>query len=183
VNYAPSAWAEIISKAAVSPMGIAALVSLIVGLVILVLISPKDKPIIRLTALFLLMLFCSGLFIGAIYIVRPVLLSPIVSKGAADPIPTTPKPTTQPVPAPVPAPVAPASVARTDCGAHWTGWIEVAMVSEVRALKAVAAVMSLDRAIALLACHRGRKLNTNFSAGAHDIQPLVIEEDIRRPMN
>lgn len=42
-QYAPSAWSEIIAEAAVSPLGIAALIALIVGFVVVALMRPSDK--------------------------------------------------------------------------------------------------------------------------------------------
>ncbi len=66
-NFASSAWSEIIAKAAVSPLGIAALVLLIVGFVVVALINPTDKPLFRFAALLILMVFCSGLMGAAIY--------------------------------------------------------------------------------------------------------------------
>jgi hypothetical protein len=123
-NYAPSAWAEIIAKAAVSDLGIAALVSLIVGFVVLALFPRHDKPSVRITIVVLLMLFCGTLFGVAAYKARPVVASETVASGA--PSPSTKSQTAVPVPAtaPVPAPV-PQPPPRTDCGAHWSGWIEV----------------------------------------------------------
>jgi hypothetical protein len=136
-SYPPSsAWAEIIAKAAVSPMGIAALTSLIVGFVVIALIPRSDKPSVRVAVLVLLMLFCGGLMGGAIYSVRPVVASGAVAAGAASaasnavvvPAPSTTASQVTAASPPAPAPVAPppaAVAARTDCGANWTGWIEV----------------------------------------------------------
>jgi hypothetical protein len=42
-EYAPSAWGEIVAQAAVSPLGISALVILVVGFVMLALVRREDK--------------------------------------------------------------------------------------------------------------------------------------------
>lgn len=142
-SYAPNAWSEIIAKAAVSPLGIAALVSLIVGLVVLLLFHPdKDRSEVRLGAVALLMFFCGGLMFGAIYSSKPVAPSQKVAQGAANnepsasQVPSSSNTASPAQPAVVPAVpdstapmpssiTAPAAVARADCGAYWTGWIEV----------------------------------------------------------
>ena len=142
-TFAPSAWAEIIAKAAVSPLGIAALVSLIVGFVALALFQRSDKAVTRLGVIALLMLFCGGLMGAAVYGVRPVAPSPQVAQGAPGTPATAPAapssasaaasgaasqalPTAAgPVPAITAAVTTPPAVARADCGSHWTGWKEV----------------------------------------------------------
>jgi len=144
-NYAPNAWAEIISKAAISPLGIAALVSLIVGFVVLALVPRSDKPAVRVAVLVLLMVFCGGLMGAAVYGARPIAPSVAVAAGATTagasgtrsapttqasgqstlPTPTPEAPTTASATPQVQPPPPPAVATRTDCGAYWTGWIEV----------------------------------------------------------
>jgi hypothetical protein len=148
-NYAPSAWAEIISKAAISPLGVAALVSLIVGFVVLALFFRSDKAEVRLGAVALLMVFCAVLMFAAIYSARPVAPSATIAAGAAS---AAARASSSVLPSPPPASTAAATVAtpstspassaagttrndppvvvvapapRTDCGARWSGWIEV----------------------------------------------------------
>lgn len=131
-NYAPSAWAEIIAKAGVSPLGVAALISLMVGFVVLALVPRSDKPGMRITVLVLLMLFCGGLMGGAVYSARPIAPSAAVAAGAAAAVtplvvasqsaPTVQSPT---APTALSQSQAPVAAARQDCGANWTGWIEV----------------------------------------------------------
>ena len=122
-----SAWAEIIAKAAVSDLGIAALAILVVGSVILALIRPSDHPKIRVTVVILLMVFCGGLMGAAIYSAQPVALSAQLAVGATEEGPSqqlladippeaSPAPTTAVASTPKP---------RADCGTAWTGWIDV----------------------------------------------------------
>jgi len=131
-GYAPEAWSQIISTAAVSPLGIASLMILIVGFVVLALIKRADKPLMRFGVIILLMLFSGGLLGAAVYSVRPTAASSAVAKGGGES-------TSAPEPAPPPPPVKPATEtspaikaaetmklaeARRDCGAAWTGWVE-----------------------------------------------------------
>ena len=109
-EYATSAWSEIIAQAAVSPLGISALVILVVGFVILTLIRRGDSVATRMTSIVLLLLFCSGLVGTAFYMVQPTTTRPQVSP----PVPSTPGAVPQ---------AAPAMPDRTDCGTAWSGWI------------------------------------------------------------
>ena len=119
-EYASNAWAAIITKAAVSPLGISALCILVLGFVILALIRRTDKIGARLTVIVLLLLFSGGLETAAFYTVKPIVAGPEVAKGL-------PIPGTSPAPSrPIVVPSAPhPSAARIDCGIAWSGWIEV----------------------------------------------------------
>jgi len=131
-SYSPNAWSEIIAKAAVSPLGIAALVVLIVGFVVIALVKPADKPQTRLTVIVLLMLFCAGLIGAAIYSAQPTALPASGANETHDVVPGSPSSTS-----PNRAPTVPASssaqslptpatvVTRTDCGTAWSDWIEM----------------------------------------------------------
>ena len=119
-EYARSAWGEIIAQAAVSPLGITALVILVVGFVMLALVRRDDKVGARLSIIILLLLFCGGLVTAAFYNVQPTITHP-ERTGAALPTPTVPTPSGS-SPA---APSAPTAPARVDCGSAWSGWIDV----------------------------------------------------------
>jgi hypothetical protein len=131
-NYAPNAWSEIIAKAALSPLGIAALVLLIVGFVVISLVRPVDKPQMRVAVIVLLMLFCGGLLGAAIYSAQPTALP---TSGTADRHEAVPgssssasptRPPAAPPTAPTQSSPTPATAAtRTDCGAAWSDWIEI----------------------------------------------------------
>lgn len=130
-NFEPSAWAEIIAKAAVSPLGIAALALLIVGFVVVNLIRPADKPHFRLTAIVILMVFCGGLMGAAIYSARPTALPPAAAAGAQTEGPSQQPPASQSSPSAPSVPAqpagsasAPVTAARTDCGTAWSGWVD-----------------------------------------------------------
>jgi len=128
-----SGWPEIIGAAAVSPLGILALIVLVVGLIATLLFSTKDKPSVRVTVLALIVVAFSALGGFALYQVQPSRLSSkpkdTPSSTAPDGNATTPKPplsTTQPAQTVAPLPsVRPQPAARVDCGQHWSGWIEV----------------------------------------------------------
>jgi hypothetical protein len=110
------------------PLGIAALVSLVVGSVVLALIPRTDNARVRVTVIVLLMLFCGALMGAALYSAQPVAASAKVAtdSGAASPPPTDKTSNAKGTSAaPPPVAAAPTEPARTDCGAHWTGWIEV----------------------------------------------------------
>jgi hypothetical protein len=94
-QYAPSSWGEIISQAAVSPLGITALVILVVGFVMLALVRRDDKVGARVTTILLLLLFCGGLVFAAFYNVQP---APHPENTAA----ARPNPIAPPPPDPVP---------------------------------------------------------------------------------
>lgn len=130
-SFAPSAWSEIIAKAATSPLGIAALMTLVVGIVIVSLVKPTDKPHFRLLAIIILMIFCGGLMGAAIYSVRPTVLPPDAASGAQTEGPSQQPPamaSQPPAPAvpsqPAMPPAAPVAT-RNDCGTAWTGWVDV----------------------------------------------------------
>jgi hypothetical protein len=117
-DYAPSAWSEIIAQAAVSPLGISALVILVVGFTILALVRRGDTVATRLTSIILLLIFCAGLVAVAFYKVQPSVTRPETSPSYQT-VPTSPAlPPTSPPPAP------PAST-RLDCGTAWSAWIDV----------------------------------------------------------
>jgi hypothetical protein len=121
-GYATNAWAEIIAKAAVSPLGISALVILVVGFVVLALIRRQDKIAARLTIVVLLLVFCGGLVTAAFYTVRPAVTQPQASKST----PTVTGATAPPAPPTVaPSPPSRTAASRMDCGSAWSGWIEI----------------------------------------------------------
>ena len=125
-NYASSAWAEIIAKAAVSPLGISALAILVVGFIILALVRRGDSVATRIGAITLLLVFCGGLVTAAIYSVQ-ANSAPTQNQTEAAPsssAPTLPSPNT-PAPAPTSAAPPALSSARIDCGTEWSGWIEI----------------------------------------------------------
>jgi hypothetical protein len=128
-GYASNAWTEIIGKAAVSPLGIIALIILVAGFVVITLFGPKDRAEIRLLAVFILLLFSSGLAFAAIYNVQPTALPPAEIKGAEiekpsqqPPQPSEPPPQAKTAP---PAPAVAKASTRKDCGTAWTGWVDV----------------------------------------------------------
>lgn len=131
-KFASSAWADIIAKAAVSPLGIAALVVLIVGFVVLRLISPDDKPHFRLITIVILMFFCGGLMIASIYSVRPTVLPPAVAAGSQieGPSQQPPKEQSQLDTSPVPAMTATVRTTRIHCGTAWSRWVDVGSAIE-----------------------------------------------------
>jgi hypothetical protein len=117
-QYASNAWAEIIAKAAVSPLGVSALVVLVVGFVVLALIRREDKIGARLTIVVLLLVFCGGLLTAAFYNVRPAVTQPDASPAtSATALPAPP--------AVAPSPPPRTASSRADCGTAWSGWIEV----------------------------------------------------------
>lgn len=71
--YASDAWNAIIREAAVSPLGITALALLVAGFVVLTLVKRSDKPAFRLAAILILLFFCGGLAMAAIYRVEPTV--------------------------------------------------------------------------------------------------------------
>lgn len=109
------AWSAIIGRAAVSSLGIAALSLLIVGSVITAIIRPTDKAGLRFAVIVILVVFCGGLFLGAIYGVKPAAGS-TATAGATQAASDSPAERSPPVAA---------TQARVDCGASWTGWINV----------------------------------------------------------
>jgi hypothetical protein len=128
-GYASEAWSEIISKAAVSPLGIIALVVLVTGFVVMTLVPRRSSTGARVLVVVLLLLFFGGLVVAAIYTVRPTTLPAAAAKGAegegpAHQPPVAPKPQ-EPPSAPPAAPQPPVAQAptRTDCGTAWTGWV------------------------------------------------------------
>lgn len=130
--YAPQAWSQIIASAAVSPLGIAALIVLIVGFVILTLFRHEDRPQARFLVIGLLMLFCVALFAGSIYSVRPVAASAVVARGAGEPsppgenasVPSAANSTSHSASVRTEADENQRLVApRADCGSSWTGWV------------------------------------------------------------
>ena len=136
-SFASTAWAEIISKAAVSPLGIAALALLIVGFVILRLVPPNDKPRFRLIVILVFMLFCGGLMAASIYSVRPTALpqsaaTDVQTEGPShqlsNPTSATPSSSLQPpggTPATASVTTASSPPIREDCGTAWSGWTDV----------------------------------------------------------
>jgi disulfide bond formation protein DsbB len=128
-NYASSAWSEIIAKAAVSPLGIAALVVLVVGVVVVTLIRPTDKPRFRLSVVIILMVFCGALMGASIYGARPTSLPAAAAAGAQTEGPSQQPPVSATVAAPgataTSSPPNGIAVAHTDCGTAWTGWVNV----------------------------------------------------------
>lgn len=102
-QFASSAWAEIIAKAAVSPLGISALVVLVVGFVVL---RRSDSIGARLTVILALLIFCNGLVTAAFYTVSPTVTRPAEQGPAQSPSPPQP-------------------LAKVNCGASWSGWIGV----------------------------------------------------------
>lgn len=108
MEYASNAWAEIVAQAAVSPLGISALVILVVGFVILALVRPGDSVFMRLTSIVLLLIFCGALTIVAFYHVQPTTAPPEHAQSGAQ------------SPASVPI-----TSAKVDCGIVWSGWINV----------------------------------------------------------
>lgn len=132
-TYASNAWAEIIAKSAVSPLGISALVLLIVGFVVICLVKPSDKVSVRLSVLGILLLFCGALVGVAFYGVEPTTLSPSAEKSAEGigPVPAPPvvvseaPPPKPPPPSLLPKPQVKQPPARIDCGAAWTGWLSL----------------------------------------------------------
>jgi len=130
--YASKAWAEIIGKAAASPLGIIALVVLVAGFVVLALVKRRDKPGFRLFAIVILLLFCGGLVATAVYTVRPTSLSAAAVKGVESegpsqqpPTQTTEGPPAQPSPPPSQTPSTAQAPVRVDCGTAWTGWVNI----------------------------------------------------------
>ena len=152
--YATDAWNAIIREAAVSPLGIMALALLVAGFVVLMLVKRSDKPAFRLAAIFLLLFFCGGLAMAAIYRVEPTVDAPKLPAGkvAESAPPARPKPTPPPAapgvpdkrlssPAPEPKSrverraarpsTSPGVMARSaapapvDCGIAWTDWADV----------------------------------------------------------
>jgi hypothetical protein len=121
-QYASNAWAEIIAKAAVSPLGISALVILVVGFVVLSLIRRDDKIAARLTIVVLLLVFCGGLLTAAFYNVRPAVTRPEASNGKPPATSATALPAP---PAVAPSPPPKTASSRADCGTAWSGWIEI----------------------------------------------------------
>ena len=126
---ATNAWAEIIAKAATSPLGIIALVVLVAGSVVTALFSARASTHARIFVVVLLLVFWSGLVVAAVYTVRPTSLPPGATKGAEaegpaqePPAPAKP-PAAQPTPAPIPQPPVAQAPVRTDCGTAWTGWV------------------------------------------------------------
>lgn len=117
-EYAPSAWGEIIAQAAVSPLGISALVILVVGFVILALVGRRDTVRTRLASIVLLLVFCGGLVAAAFYNVQPTVTRPQNSQPSAPTAPSAPA-------SPPATPPAPTASARVDCGSAWSGWIDV----------------------------------------------------------
>lgn len=125
-EYASSAWAQIIASAAISPLGVSALVILVVGFVILALIRRNDAGAMRLGAIVLLLICCGGLVLVASYNVKPTIVPPEPSVILAQPpvVAQSPPPAPSTPPAAVTAPASPPP-ARIDCGTAWSGWIEV----------------------------------------------------------
>lgn len=132
----PSVWPAIISSAAASPLGLAALALLAVSLVSMYLFGPKDSSQLRVTVIVLLSIFCGGLFGGAVYSARPSRLSQTTSASnataSADHV--TPLTSNQSLSAASHTPLVknvqpPASALsaheRVGCGSAWTGWVEV----------------------------------------------------------
>lgn len=125
-------WAEIIGKAAVSHLGISALIILVLGSVIIALVKPTDSSRFRFAAITMLFLFCSSLLTAAFYTATPTTLpSPDTTNVQSE------KPSTQPPEPTRPrAPVVTSmesisfelgdivTVEKIDCGTAWTGWIE-----------------------------------------------------------
>ena len=131
---ASNAWAEIIGKAAVSPLGITALVVLVAGSVVIALIKPKDEAHIRLWAIITLLVFCGALVGAALYTAQPTALPPAAAKGAQTEgpsqqpsLPSTDAKGAKPAPPTSAAPPPPVThaPARVDCGTAWTGWVDV----------------------------------------------------------
>lgn len=121
-NYASSAWAEIVAKAAVSPLGISALAILVVGFITLALVRRGDSVATRIGAIILLLVFCGGLAIS----VQPNSTPTQKQTGAAPSSSASTLPTSNSS-APVRTSAAPPTLssARTDCGMEWSGWIEI----------------------------------------------------------
>src|SRR5437016_3701088 len=94
-QYASNAWAEIIANAAVSPLGISALVILVIGFVDLALIRRDDKIAARLITVALLLIFCGGLLTAAFYKVNPTVAQP---ESPGDTSATATAPRTSPTP-------------------------------------------------------------------------------------
>lgn len=152
--YASDAWNAIIREAAVSPLGIMALALLVAGFVVLMLVKRSDKPAFRLAAIFLLLFFCGGLAMAAIYVAEPTVDAPrSPASKVAEATPPAQPGTAQPPAAPAapdkrlssPAPEvrrgierraakplsSPGVAARSaapapvDCGIAWTDWADV----------------------------------------------------------
>lgn len=75
-GYASSTWTELVKAAAASPLGIVALVALILGFVGLVWFRHTDSPMVRLIAFGMLILTCGGLAGAAVYRVEPTIVNP-----------------------------------------------------------------------------------------------------------
>ena len=116
-GYAPNAWSEIIAQAAVSPLGISALVILVVGFVVLALVRRSDTVLVRLTSIVLLLVFCSGLIGTAFYEVQPSVIRPEAATPSGQlSAPASPQ---------RPASASPTASTRVDCGTAWSGWTDV----------------------------------------------------------
>lgn len=137
-NFASEAWPAIIKAAAASPFGIGALAMLVAAVVVIVLFGPATTSSAgaRLVAIGLLLLFCAGLSLAALYTAQPTVPSAEASPSrpetspsppAKPQVPKTPSakpPTTPPAKPPIAKAPAPAPT-RRDCGTAWTAWVDV----------------------------------------------------------
>lgn len=124
-GFATSAWAQIIGTAATTPLGISALVILVMGFVAISLIGKNDSIRARLGVIVLLLLFCGGLVIASFYAVRPTAARREIA-AEEPPAPTAEHPSAPPPAAPAAkATSAKTEPARVDCGIAWSGWIDV----------------------------------------------------------
>lgn len=126
-DLAAAGTAEIIKAAAISPLGLAALLALIGVFVVTKLVDSKDAPHLRMGAILSLLGFC-GLLMGA------ALYRAEVTVPAEDDTPVVSTPQPQPGPRPLPEPLTKGvlgdslrGVVRPDvpvsCGPEWTSWV------------------------------------------------------------
>lgn len=127
-DLAAAGTAEIIKAAAISPLGLAALLALIGVFVVIKLIDSKDAPHLRMGAILSLLGFCGLLMGAAVYRAE-------VTESAEDDTPGVSNP--QPPPGPRPFPPGPLTkgvvgdsllrLSRPElplsCGGHWTIWV------------------------------------------------------------
>ncbi len=138
------AFSQIIKAAAVSSLGLAALVVLVISFVGLKLFGPRDRPGVRVLVFLVLVSVSVSVFAAGVYGAQPTLPGRDETKAASLPSAVRPQP---PAPAPPTAPPArpegprrpspsaamaarphalipeTASASRADCGKATTAWI------------------------------------------------------------
>lgn len=173
---ASDAWTEIIGAAAVSPLGVTALVVLVGGTVVVMLVKPSDKAYVRLSAIAALLVSSSALAGFSLYTAQPTSVAPGAGAAESEGGPSARAPARADRPAAAAPPVAAmeprrrertATTARSapeapDCGKVWTGWTDTDAALRVPCPDGCVGGAELERSFKLVGFPPRPQVNRRF---------------------